>query len=499
MRDMVASFLSALLGRAPKTGDGRVPAQATDGEQTVDSSTGPPPGPPAGPAVSPAADGPQGGTAPMAGPAGDMPETALPARPDLSAALRRIFARRDPTQAGSIHLMGLESLQEKLGDRWEDIAGRVHQLAEKLLARHLSPHDAWFRHGAEAYVVVFAHLGPDQARLVCAKVVEELQVMLLGGADTDSITVRTVLHEVGSEIVLVSANLHQMLDAVRARVAGQPPDPAILPPVAEGMGRYAPLEKAGPLQVRYRPVWDVGRQVLSLYMARGFRARPGRSPLWGYDCLEDPADPQQILDLDIRVANESLATALELYDNRFRFFLSLPVHFESLAATARRQTLVRILRDIPRHLLPFTTYHFHGVPAGVPAGRLSELVAAVKPFGRTVMLEVPLTGADLGGVETSGIRVVNAALPPGASAERWRPDITRFAQQALRHHLLPAVEGVEGMAMEDLCEESGIRFLSGELIGGWVDVPEHVVRRSRTDFQRQQLLLDPHRKGQAPK
>jgi hypothetical protein len=30
-----------------------------------------------------------------------------------------------------------------------------------------------------------------------------------------------------------------------------------------------------------------------------------------------------------------------------------------------------------------------------------------------------------------------------------------------------------------------MRFLSGDLIGGWVDVPEHIVRRSRTDFQRQ--------------
>jgi len=421
--------------------------------------------------------------------------------PDLSANLRRIFDRRDPTHAGSIHLLGLESLHTRLGDRWPAVSGRVHQLAEKLLAQHMAEYDAWFQHGPEAYVVVFAHLGPDQAQLICAKIVEQLQVMLLGHADTDSIVVHTAMHQLGSEMVMVPSNLKQMLDSAAAAARIE----AVETPISDSADltaqrarnltlRASTPEPTGPLQVRYRPVWDVGKQVLSLYMARCYRSRPGRTPQWGYDCLEDPHDAQQILDLDLWVAHDALETALELYENRFRFFLSLPLHFETLAASPRRTAVATILKQIPPHLLPFATYHLYGVPEGVPSGRLAEFAAFLKPYGRTVMVETTSLAQDLSPVGGTGVRVVNTPLPLGISADRCRAEVGRFVAAAGRQQLLPSVEGVTSVEIEDICEAAGVRFLSGDLIGGWVDVPEHVVRRSRTDFQRQapKLLRDRH-------
>lgn len=424
-------------------------------------------------------------------PAVSAPAAVDGGSPDLPAALRRIFAQRDPTQAGSIHLLGLESLHERLGTHWPQLAERVHLLTQKLLSQHLSPQDAWFRHGEEAYVVVFAQLGAEQARLICAKVVEELQVLLLGSADTASITVHSAMHQLGSDMVLVPANLKQMLDGAVTSPAAEPAPATPMPaPAAHNRGfHYTAVESLGPPEVRYRPVWDVTQQILSLYMARCCRSRPGRSPLWGYDCLDGSATPTAILALDMRVAREAVGTALELYDNRFRFILSLPIHFESLAATQRRQELITVLREIPKHLSPFVAYHLYGVPKGAPAGRLAELVSTLRPLGRTVMIEVEQANADLSAIGGSGARVVNLTLPPSAAADRWRQDITRFAANATRLQLLSAVEGVRDLAMEDVCEEAGVRFLSGDLIGGWVDVPEHVVRKSRTDFERSRPSL----------
>jgi hypothetical protein len=425
------------------------------------------------------------------------PAPGMVGSPDFSAAVKRIFSERDPTQVGSIHLLGLESLREKLGDRWEGVRERVSQLAEKLLALHMQPGDAWFRHSTDAYVVVFAKLGPAQAQLVCAKIVEELQRLLLGNADTASITVRTIVREAGSDVVFVPTRLADMLNQAAERSAQAAParvgaeaGMTTAPP----QRRMATLE---PMEVMYRPVWDVRQQVLSVFIARARRQRQGRSALWGYDCIEDQSDPAQILDHDQNVLTSSLDTAMELYDNRFRFFLSVPVHIESLAVIARRRAIVGCLQQIPQHMREFMTYHIVGASDGIPPGRLSELAAALKPFGRTVMMVVDPAVNDLSSLEASGIKVAMALLPQGASSDRWRADLLKFGANAAKRQIRSYVEGVNDISMEDLCEEAEISFLAGDLIGDWVEVPEHVVRMSRTDFLRHKTMLPGKGRGAA--
>ncbi|MFV3128891.1 hypothetical protein [Niveispirillum sp. KHB5.9] len=418
-------------------------------------------------------------------PAAEQPEVTAPPQADQNAAeaLRRIFSRRDPAQAGSLHLVGLESLRARLGGRWGTVADRVHLLTAKLLESYLGPHDTWFRHEGEVYVVVFAQLGPEQARLICAKVVEELQIMLLGEADTASIMVRTAMHEIGSEVMLVPASLKQMLDNASMHLTQGVAEASASLDRPIGI-RTRRTEDAGPIEVRYRPVWDVKQQVLSVFIARSGRMRAGRCPLWGYDGLQDPEDPQQILGMDMHLIQEAVSEAAELYENRFRFFLSLPIHFESLAVLGRRRELVNVLQDIPTHMRSFMTFHLCGVPAGVPTGRLAEMVSTLRPYGRTIMAVVDPGSNDLPTLGAAGVKVACVLLPPGCSADRYRADLLRFGAIAAKNRLLTSVEGVDNMAMEALCEEAGISFLSGDLIGGWTEVPEHAVRRSLADFQR---------------
>lgn len=412
-------------------------------------------------------------------------DTAAPPTSDEGAAerLRCIFARRDPAQAGSLHLMGLESLRDRLGTRWNSVAERVHMLTVRLLQGYLSPHDTWFRHGGETYVIVFAHLGPEQARLICAKVVEEVQILLLGEADTASIMVRTAVHEIGSEVMLVPTSLSQMLDHAARRLAKETVEASSALDRLSGF-RPSKLEKVGPPEVRYRPVWDVKQQIVSVFMARTYHLRGGRTVVWGYDGLDDPGDAQEILALDQLLIREAVADALELHENRFRFFLSVPVHFESLAVLGRRRALVSTLQSIPVPMRSFLTFHLYGVPPGVPTGRLAEMVGTLRPYGRTIKVVVDPGTNDLPTLAAAGVKVACVLLPSGSSAERLRNDMLRFGAVAAKNRILTSVEGVDDLAMEALCEEAGINFLSGELIGDWAVVPEHAARRSLADFRR---------------
>lgn len=415
---------------------------------------------------------------------GDAPPLA---DDNVVEALRRILARRDPTPAGSIHLMGLDSLADRLGSHWPAVADRVHLLTIRLLNQYLSPNDTWFRHSGDTYVVVFAQLGTAQAEIICNTMVEELQRLLLGSTDTDSITVRASVQRIGSDTLSAPTRLNRMLEDT-ARTLSQTSYPAERqePSPATGIAARS-TDPAGPLQVCYRPVWDVKQQVVSVFIARACRQRYGRTPLWAYECLEDPEDPSQILNLDIQVIEEAVNTALELYDNRFRFFLSVPIHFESLAVQGRRRALLSCLQDIPAHMRPLMTYHLYGLPTGIPVGRLAEMVSVLRPLGRTTMVVVDAANHDLKVVAEAGAKVACILLPPGAVAQRHRADLLRFGLSAAKNRLYSSVEGVEDLNMEHLCEDAQISFLSGDLIGGWMDTPQQAVHRNLDDFRRAQL------------
>ncbi|MFV3077592.1 hypothetical protein [Niveispirillum fermenti] len=422
----------------------------------------------------PAQDVPASGNGPAR--AMNPANSAIPRADDnVVDALRRILGRRDPSQAGSIQLMGLESLRARMGDRWPAVADRVHLLTIRLLNQYLSPLDTWFRPDGETYVVVFAQLGPAQAGEICSHLVEELQALLWGTAETGSIKARAVVHAIGSETMFDPAKLRRTLDAARTGAAGTG--------TATDGFTGSQGEAAGPLEVRYRPIWDVKQQVLSVFTVRPCRQRRGGSLLWGLDCLDDPEDPAQILELDLFVLREAVSVALELFDNRFRFFLSVPIHFESLAVQSRRRALIGCLQAIPPHMRSLMTYHLRGAPAGVPVSRLAEMISTLRPYGRTTMVVVDPVSADLSVVAAAGAKVACLLLPPGASVQRHRAELLRFGLAAQKHRLHTSVEGVEDFAMEALCEEAQISFLSGDLIGGWVEVPQQAVRRSLDDFR----------------
>ncbi len=401
-------------------------------------------------------------------------------------ALRRILARRDPTPAGSIHLMGLDSLADRLGSHWPAIADRVHLLTIHLLNQYLSPSDTWFRQSGDTYVVVFAHLAASQAEIICNTMVEELQRLLLGSTDTDSIKVRASVHQIGSDTLSAPSRLNRLLQDTARTLSKEVAANEVPEPSQPGIAARS-IEEAGPLQVCYRPVWDVKQQVVSVFIARACRQRYGRAPLWAYECLENPEDPNQILNLDIQVIEEAVNTALELYDNRFRFFLSVPIHFESLAVQARRRALLSCLQAIPAHMRPLMTYHLYGLPTGIPVGRLAEMVSILRPLGRTTMVVVDPADHDLKVVAEAGAKVACILLPPGAGAQRHRADLLRFGMSAAKNRLCSSVEGVGDLNMEHLCEDAQITFLSGDLIGGWIDTPQQAVRRHLEDFSRPRM------------
>lgn len=505
---------------------------------------------------------------------GEGEQPAAPARParpgavepitpdagpdDIQDRLGAILEHQARVSAGTVQLLGLESLKEKLGSRWPSVRDRVHQLTERLLNQSLGPGDVVFPYGPDTYLVVFAQMDERAASLLCARVLQDLQRLLLGDADTATIVVRTAVRQVTGDLVLKPHRLADLLaGTARAEAvargqeeeaapasgkaapgwtdlhgspgrggggtliqdaAGVPGAPGWMPLPSQG-GRagggaagfrqgevttaWAAHGQLGPLEIVYRPVWDANHQALCLYITRGRRMRRGGQAVYGYDSIPQAAvgatlsaeTLNAILDLDEEAMRQAIAAYLELYDNRFRFFLSLPVHYETLAGVQRRRSYVALASRIPSHLIPFLTYHLVGLPEGTPTGRLADFVTALRPFGRNLMVGVALGRQDMSTLATAGVKGVGVILPgagdrtaidhPGAerpSPERVATDLGLVAAEARRHRLKLYVEGVDSVEMEGLVDRVGADFIAGDLIGGWTETPEHIVRMSRVDL-----------------
>ncbi|WP_148294069.1 hypothetical protein [Azospirillum sp. B4] len=469
--------------------------------------------------------------------------------------LKAVLGPRQAAATGCVQFVGLDGLKEKLGPRWGAVQNRVHAMIERLLRQALTPQDVYYGYGSETYVIVFARLDATQASLVCAKVMQELQRLLLGEPDLASIVVRTAAREATGELVLKPERLADLLARMATRaqpvkgaaaLSAKDADSASPPPsaatdqtaqaqlataraaaalaevgrvpgtatVVEGQGPAAAEAGGdpwanqrpvmGPLEVAYRPVWDVRGQALSLYIASPRRQRlGGRQYVYGYDTLAGAAGGvgtagppgtasgmQEILDLDRETMRQAVDAYLELYDNRFRYYLALPVHFETLAGSMRRRAYLDFASHIPTHLHPFITYHLMGVPDGVPVGRLTEFVSALRPFGRAVLVCADLAPQHFATFATAGIRGVEVSLSGPASRGRLMQDLHLATAEARRRNLQILINNVDTPDMEKMAEEAGCTFMAGDLIGPWVDFPGHATRLSRADLLDNGAALD---------
>ncbi|MEA1672020.1 hypothetical protein [Nitrospirillum sp. BR 11163] len=396
--------------------------------------------------------------------------------------LRSILAERSPVAAGSIQMIGLDSLKVKLGQRWDAVRSKVLILAERLLGDVLSPQDVFFRHGEDTFVIVFAQLGDREACLICGRIVEDLQRLLLGEADTSTIRVTSVVGMVDDTVQLQAASLDELLDAV-ARSMSRPEAGRQI----GGGTTWAEPWRGNPaetVEVMYRPAWDAARQVLFLYIARARRLR-GNQALWGTGALScATANPMEVLDLDLVIMRGAIETYLELYENRFRFFLSLPIHYESISVTSRRQQIIDLAGCVPAHLRPFLNYRLEDLPDGIPEGRLRELINGLRPFGRSVTVATKLQSRDLPIFAAAGAKGVAATLPGPILTERTAVDLAYFASSAQKLRLGTLVEGVETKAAEAAATAAGINFLAGDFIGPWTAVPGHVIHKPRHELGR---------------
>lgn len=448
-------------------------------------------------------------------PGRESPHDAAPASPselgdgiqldstEFRQKARQILQTQSSVAAGVVHFLGLDQIQEAVGDKWSLICERVHDLAARILRKHLGPLDAWMKYDDANYLIVFSGRDKAAAQLVCGKVKAELHELLLGHGDTKTITVKTATIDLDGRVLVESQTLGDLLDAFASQASAtsdrtecDPQNDDTAPPGARSGDtlalRLGFAQKAEP-QFMYRPVWDAYARVISTYICEPVLTQPGFTPVHGYDVLYDRENSDDIFDLDVRTFSEAVATYNELFQNRFRFILSIPVHFETLANTRRRREYWQLCRMTPKYLIPFIAFELAGLPPGVPFGRLSEIVNILRTACRTIIARTGGEFPDLHTYVQSGIKAVGLEICAHADGAKVRQDIERFGAICRKAGIVPYADGVRAAWMLDTAERASFKYMTGPLIGEAEPFPQHMVRCSEQEILMRARVKAPHR------
>lgn len=411
-------------------------------------------------------------------------DTNLPAsflaNNDFRQKARQILATHSSAPAGCVHLLGLEEIRERVGRKWEMIEQRVHDVTERILQKNLSPTDAWIRYDGETYLVVFASKDKSKAQITCGRIKTQLMELLLGHQDTHDITVQTVVVDMNGQMLLESHALGNLLDGMAAKAGAR--DGLGNDGADDDAGATLPAPDPGVLDFVHHPIWDAVAHVTSTYACQPRLTRQGFAPLIGYAVLDDLEDVNAILDLDRHTLLEAVATLTELFQNRFRYILVLPVHFETMANTKRRRDYLTTCRAISKYLAPFVSFGLVGLPRGIPLGRLNEIVTALHAVGRSVTARTDEDGADLATYAQCGIKAAGIELSPYAEGTKAALELEHFSTACHKVGLSAHVDGVRDRRTMDLAVKAGFKYLSGPIIGSDDPYPQHMARCTEQDL-----------------
>lgn len=409
----------------------------------------------------------------------------------LERRLKALLAQPQLLSAGRIHMLNLDTLRASLGPAWDELRDRVHSSADRIINRHIADKDVQFRSSDGEYIIVFATLSRPAASLVCAKIAEELHRLFLGDPKLADITVSTAVGVVDGKLMFEHASVADLLLAVEktveadgsAKRAAGPAASTATPASSAAAGAEEPrklklsqLEMAQ-IGIMYRPLWDVGRQVISTYMCTPVRRFPDGTSVEGMLALSAISEPQQLAKVD----NETLADTVEILDelfrNKFRLMVSVPVSFETLAARRTRQEYLAICQSVPDYLRPFLVFEFLRFPAGVPNGRMSELVNEVRPFCRWTFLRVECRQQSFASLSGTGLTGLTTMIASDRGTEaRIMEDMNSFVAAAERANLKTCIVGITSTSLAVAARAAGATLIAGDRIGRAGEIPQHMLR-----------------------
>lgn len=380
----------------------------------------------------------------------------------------RVAASPDLLARGCVCVIGLDHIRSATGARWEKSRHSVWAHLENLLRQRLAPTDFYTRLDDVSMLVSLPALGMEEAQICCLRVAQELNAMMMGSSEPEDVILQRAVPAPDGGIAT------EHIPAIRLRELasrGGMSEHAAQPRTASGAA------EPGELRHRFQPVWNAQKQAVTTW--RCFSIAPPHAPA--------VPTPQASLRHELAMTRSRIQHATRILSEKLqvqqRFLLWLPLSFEMMSAPVSRMEIAAALRELPGELRPYLMFEIENLPYGVPQSRLSELVGALKPFGRGVVAQLPARTANYSAYLGAGLHGIGLSLnSETVRGAEMLTEIFKLGVASARQSVMSFVLDIASEELLEAARASGISLISGPLVGETADSPAPVRRLSAADL-----------------
>lgn len=370
---------------------------------------------------------------------------------------------------GHVEILNLEGIRQKASKGSRLLLDGLEAVTQRSISRHLSERDTFTKCGDD-YLIAFAELDESVARQTSERILNDVTEWLSGRDDAENTKVETFVTTISAEEL---DDAGQNLDAVVAAVTSAKLLNELRQECESGQAAGRAEVLSPNVQFKFRPIWHVGRKVISTFQCLPvWSSRSGKS-LTGDRVLAADADADLLIDMDLRVLQEAghaLRIQQELGHTQL---ISATVHFSTLNRLHYQQRYMAALLDIPKRDRNLLVLEVTGLPDGTPRGRLLDASLALKAYSRARIVMIPCDRLnEVSMIAEANFLAVGFDLQGRAASETvLMARLNAFAAAAANYRLKPFVHGLSSLSLTTAAVCAGFDYIDGEAIAPLMDAP----------------------------
>ncbi|MBU0725980.1 MAG: hypothetical protein KJ904_14060 [Alphaproteobacteria bacterium] len=226
----------------------------------------------------------------------------------------------------------------------------------------------------------------------------------------------------------------------------------------------ATLSTGQQIDYHFIPAWHATKQVVSAYWFELMVAEGGVL-LAPSEILPPDSDPALVAMIDRVVLLSALAALRTSLAQNLRSVVCVPVHHTTLNATTRLQNYLSICRMASAEMRRFIVWELVGAPAGVWQSQIAPVIAALKPYGRAVLLRDSLEDVNLSSLKGMGVFGVGGALNDYQQKEAViTRKIEKFIERANEAGLRTYLRHCPTVSLASVAVSAGVDYIDGPII-----------------------------------